>query len=131
MRAHNKYGARPTYDELLAEVAELRQLLGFEVCEETSANLQRALRIAPYAARILTSLYLAKGRTRSEAALEDAIPERTCPDIVRVYISSLRKTLGRSAIDNIWSRGYVLTLEGRSRCEQALGVVPSGAPVET
>lgn len=112
--------------ELEGEVAELREMLGFDAREDIAQAFRAHFRVYPQAARLLASLYSAKGRLRPLHVLDDAIPRKDGADrdnlkIVSVLIYKLREVLGRDAIENISGSGYRLTAYGQARCDEALG----------
>jgi DNA-binding response OmpR family regulator len=95
---------------------------------EPKANEQRALKNT-YGLRrnegaILMALYKAKGRCLSHANLLDARQFAHNPDgtfeVLKVYITRIRKKIGKDTIVNHWGHGYSLTDEGAERVKQAL-----------
>lgn len=111
-------------DELEDRIAWLESELGIQ------RNLDLVSRIAATikdhglqskrfgAAKLISALYLAKGRPLTTLQLMEAMPPRDfgederLPKIVTVYVCYARKHLGRGIIETIWGKGYRLTDEG-------------------
>lgn len=114
--------------ELLEEIVYLRSELGLSSGATELGLVREALRdvgaggarIAA-AAGLICALYGAKGRV---LLLELVPPTRIDNDrdvgIVKVWVCYARKGLGESAIENVWGRGYRLTLAGLERVRAIL-----------
>lgn len=116
----------PRCEDLAAEVVWLKDQLSGGVSVERMGRLMN-LGFTAHMSRIALVLLAKAGKTLSSAAIADAIPaldpvrDRDEPRLVYVYISRLRKRLGRDAIETKWATGYRLTEFGARCIRDALG----------
>lgn len=111
-------------EELEAENANLRRLIG-DVRNDVQLGLIRgALKATPLQAKLLLILYRTRGtvgRERLGTALYSDRPDGG-PDnnIINVAVSQIRRKFGDGFIGTVWGTGYYLTDVGRTRIDQSL-----------
>lgn len=98
------------------------------------AALEQVVHLPPTQAAILLALYGRRGATLSKDGLmavlySDRAGEEPEIKIVDVFISKLRKAIGRDKIITHWGVGYRLSPEGLAWVAQALAAgAPKAAP---
>lgn len=102
-------------------MAYLKSELGLQRDARKQDVLKRAFGTMPKEAAILLMLYEAYPRTVMRYQLEratlsyDSDEDRLYPaNLVSVYMTKLRKKLGREAISTVWEQGYALTSVGHA-----------------
>jgi DNA-binding response OmpR family regulator len=103
--------------ELKERIAWLESELGIVNQRETMLALSRGLKIRPGAATLLARLYAARGKFVTTYQLLDLTADVARDDDrqinnVSVTIFTLRKALGRDAIDTAYGHGYRLSAAG-------------------
>lgn len=126
----------PRCAELEEEIDALRRELGMLRDDERTAALHQAIREGAkragggtlQAARMVITLYNARGRMISRGAILDAVPpadavggDERLPKIVDVWLCRARKALGHDAIETVWGHGLRITAVGRERVAEILG----------
>lgn len=109
--------------ELEEENAYLRGELGMLTDNDAVARIRAALGIRTGAARLLFSLYRSN-RTLPTWQLVALLPPGRRGDethLIKVYVSFVRKALGRDAVETTWGIGYRLTQVGRGKLSIILG----------
>lgn len=113
-----------TIEELRQEVTHLRHELSLMREERLFTALRKAFRLTPVETRFLMALYDAKGEPLTAWALENLSPSPSglerASNVVAVFISRLRGSIGRTAIDTVWNRGWALTPVGIVKVDKAL-----------
>jgi DNA-binding response OmpR family regulator len=104
--------AIPTYDDLLEEIAWLREQLGVEIEAERVSRVARAWGLTLSQARLLLVLHARHGRLVTYAFASDNIPGLNGRDgsepgnVISVWVCRIRAKLGRDAILNHWGLGF-------------------------
>lgn len=116
-------------EELQEQIVYLESELGLRQSLSTIGDLHSALGLTRTEARITLAMYAAGGRVVTRAQFEDAMygGNADCdrsPNLVNVYISKLRKKIGRDAFELVWGEGYRLTPPG---IERVRGVITAKA----
>ena len=102
-------------------VAWLESELGMARNADQLHILRRELRITPCAARMLSILYIAKGRVVRRLFLEDEVcTTDTVTNVVKLYALYIRKALGPDALETARGEGYRLTSSGLQRVKSIL-----------
>jgi len=113
-----------TREELSAEVGRLRGELGLMREERIYTALRKQFRLTPVETRFLMALYDAKGEPLTAWALHEKAPSPSglerASNVVAVFISRLRTSIGRTAIDTVWNKGWALTPVGIVKVDKAL-----------
>lgn len=113
-----------TRAELEQEVTHLRHELSLMREERLFTALRKAFRLTPVETRFLMALYDAKGEPLTAWALENLSPSPSglerASNVVAVFISRLRGSIGRTAIDTVWNRGWAMTPVGLATVDKAL-----------
>lgn len=123
-------------DELEDEVRFLQRELGQATSEDVVNRLSEHMRDTDGchrrgAARVVALLWEAKSKYVDRYTLLQAIPPKDVTadplersiNIISVWISFARKSLGVGSIHTIMGKGYALTPEGRSKVSAILGDV--------
>ena len=113
----------PQCEELKTRIAELELQIGNRH-HVAYAALYRLAGVTPNEAGIVMHLYHAKGRPLDKFFLHDnRVTARdagaVCPDDIKVYVSRIRKKMGRDAVVT-GPYGYTLGDKGRSLVDLAL-----------
>lgn len=117
---------------LQAELQDLRRQLCFEIDEDRSRIISRALRLSPQQGRLLAGLYASRGRALSRGQLCDLIPplsgprERDSERIVPVLVARIRSRLGAGLVETFPGHGYALSPAGIAVVSQVLAARPCG-----
>ena len=110
--------------ELEQEVARLRHELSLMREERVFTALRNQFRLTPVETRFLMALYDAKGEPLTSWALENISPSPSglprASNVVAVFISRLRTSIGRTTIETIWNRGWAMTPAGLAIVDKAL-----------
>lgn len=108
-------------DKLEEEVAFLKSELGLQHAADHLHRLCVAFGVSPGPAHVLGHLYAAK-RPVMAWQLAEALPGRDDRDfeVARVYVSRLRKVMGRGAIETFHGHGYRLAPGGVDQVNHAL-----------
>lgn len=114
----------PHCETLREEVAYLKGELALALSDDKLARLRRVTGVTPAEAKILLTLYQARGRFCAAYILDEAAPAVSAIDRnlkhVDVRICRIRKKIGKAAIENSWGNGYRITDLGRLVVEEAL-----------
>lgn len=114
----------PHCEALREEVVYLKGELALALSEDKISQLSRATGLTPSEAKILMTLYQARGRLCAVYVLDDAAPPTRSsdrnPKHVDVRICRIRKKIGKACIENSWGHGYRITDVGRLVVEEAL-----------
>lgn len=113
-----------TIEELRDEVASLRQVLDRFREERTAIALRRHFRMTPVEVGFLLGLYNAKGECVTHRILDGLSPAPSGllrdSNVSAVYISRIRKALGKNSVDSVWGRGWAITPVGIAAVDRAL-----------
>ena len=117
--------ARPSYEELQAEVLELRRELRLRTDEQDAAQFSLAFKLTPNEARVLLGLYRAQGKAVRRHHLLDLterldILKDITDQVCDVYVCRLRKVLDEGAIQTVRGFGWKLTPIGLDACKLVL-----------
>jgi DNA-binding response OmpR family regulator len=113
-------------ETLQAEVAYWKsEALGnAEIDDQTL--FARAFGLARQPVWLLNHLYAKRGRTVTRNHIAENMPGHVDPDvrdtkIVDQIIHRIRKKLGHEAVQTVWGKGFYLTPEGITMCDNVKG----------
>ena len=115
------------------EIRAYRRDAGLEADQQLVPALQDVFRLSTRQALVLSLLLNARGRVVSRSLMMDAIYEgrdEAEAKILDVWITKIRKQLGKASIATVWGSGYRLTDAGLALCEKRLAA-RAKAPVVT
>ena len=134
IRPTDEPALRARIEDLEEEVRGYRRVACLAAVQGQVHALQGVFRLSCRQALVLSLLLNAKGRVVTRDALLDAIyagRDEAERKIIDVWVTKVRKQIGREHIATAWGSGYRLTAEGIAHCHKRLAERARAAAVIT